>query len=399
MTDNNQFASPPLVVAHSMPFWLPLTSPWLFNQIRFLPEEINNLVICEWTDNLDQFSIHNIHSLMVNSRLLRKGYRVLRQVSRLPYAMYLERVAKGHKARVVHSHWGDAAWRNLKAVRKIGAKHVVTFYGKDVNHLPHLNPIWLVRYAELFKEVDAVLCEGPHMAACIEKMGCPADKIHVHHLGVEVEKIKYSPRRWSPDVPLKILIAASFREKKGIPYALEAIGTLTRSLRAIEVTVIGDVGRDVRSQTEKSRIMQVIRMNGLEGKVRLLGYQPYERLMEESYNHHIFISPSVTADDGDTEGGAPVTLIDMAASGMPIVSSYHCDIPNVILHGKTGLLAPERDAGKLAEHLQWLVERPDAWPAMLEAGREHVSLHFDARAQAIRLGNLYRALVIDEKRF
>lgn len=394
---HNQFQPPELVIAHSLPFWLPLTSPWLFNLIRFLPADVKNLVICEWTENLDQFPIKNIHSLIGSSHLLRKGYRILRQVSRLPYAMYLESIAKGHKARVVHSHWGDVAWRNLKAVRRIGAKHVVTFYGKDVNHLPHLNPVWLARYSELFNEVDAVLCEGPHMASCIESMGCPADKVHVHHLGVEVEKIKYSPRQWSPGMPLKVLIAASFREKKGIPYAIEAIGTLAKSLSSIEVTVIGDVGRDVRSQTEKNKIMQAIRSNGLEGQVRMLGYQPYERLMEECYGHHIFISSSVTADDGDTEGGAPVTLIDMAASGMPIVSTFHCDIPNVILHGKTGLLAPERDAKKLAEHLQWLVEHPSAWPAMLEAGRDHVSLHFDARAQAVRLGNFYRTLVIDEK--
>ncbi len=71
-----------------------------------------------------------------------------------------------------------------------------------------------------------------------------------------------------------------------------------------------------------------------------MGYQPHSTLFAEAYRHHIFLSPSVTASTGDTEGGAPVSLIEMAATGMLIVSTTHCDIPEVIKHGVTGLLAP-----------------------------------------------------------
>jgi len=58
------------------------------------------------------------------------------------------------------------------------------------------------------------------LAESILKLGCPPDKVKVHHLGVEVEKIHYKPRRWSTGTPLRVLIASSFREKKGIPIAL-----------------------------------------------------------------------------------------------------------------------------------------------------------------------------------
>ena len=73
--------------------------------------------------------------------------------------------------------------------------------------------------------------------------------------------------------------------------------------------------------------------------MRLLGYVSRETLREEAYEHDVFLAPSVTASNGDTEGGAPVAIIEMSASGMPIVSTNHCDIPSVVLDGVTGLLA------------------------------------------------------------
>ena len=82
--------------------------------------------------------------------------------------------------------------------------------------------------------------------------------------------------------------------------------------------------------------MAVIEKHKLQSKIRMLGFQPYSVLLEEAYTHHIFLSPSVTASDGDTEGGAPVTLIEMLATGMPIVSTTHCDIPEIICKGPEG---------------------------------------------------------------
>ena len=65
-----------------------------------------------------------------------------------------------------------------------GIKHLVTFYGFDVNYLPQMDPSWSQRYQELFAQCDRVLCEGPHMAGCLVGLGCPESKVRVQHLGV-----------------------------------------------------------------------------------------------------------------------------------------------------------------------------------------------------------------------
>ena len=85
---------------------------------------------------------------------------------------------------------------------------------------------WHNRYAELFASVDRVFCEGPYMASSNVRLGCPEHKVQVHHLGVAVDQIAYQPRSRSAGEPLRILIAGTFREKKGIPDALRAVGEL-----------------------------------------------------------------------------------------------------------------------------------------------------------------------------
>ncbi len=231
-------------------------------------------------------------------------------------------------------------------------RHVTTFYGLDVNHLPTVDPRWKQRYLDLFADVDRILCEGPHMARCIVALGCPVEKVQVHHLGVRTEEIAFQPRRWREGESLRVLIAASFREKKGVPDALEALGVLRRKV-PVEVTIVGDASPEPRSQAEKTRIFAVLDRTGLRSQTRLLGYLTYPELMREAYAHHIFLAPSVTAQDGDTEGGAPISILHMAASGMPIVSTRHCDIPNVLPPGTH--LAAEHDVTDLStSYAAWL---------------------------------------------
>lgn len=376
-------------VIHSHPIWLEQTQTWMYNQVRYLPAEIENHIVCEKKKNLDQFWLPNIHALDDAPKWRYFWDMSLRQLRIRRHLGLLVEVARREGATIVHSHFGNVGWINLKAAKQAGLTQVVTFYGFDVNYLPQSDPRWHTRYQKLFAKVDQILCEGSHMAQCIVKLGCPADKVKVHHLGIAIEEIVFKPREWNPTEPLRVLIAASFREKKGIPYALEALGQLQHQV-ALEITLIGDANEEKRSQAEKQKILATIDNHNLQSKIRMLGYQPYSVIFEEAYKHHIFLSPSITASDGDTEGGAPVSLIEMAATGMPIVSTKHCDIPEVILNGVTGLLAEERDVSELVAHLQWLVAHPEKWSDLVQAGRKYVEAEYDSRIQGTRLAAIYR---------
>lgn len=380
-----------LTVIQSASLWLPQTETWLYNQVRFLPTDIENRVVCEDTQNLDQFPIANLHSPHDLPRWRYVWDKGIRKLGFRPYLYFLVTQARTCGALLLHSHFGNRGWRDTRAARRAGIKHVVTFYGFDVNRLPTVEPRWLERYRELFGNVDCVLCEGPHMARAVAELGCPQRKLRVHHLGVCVDEITFEPRVWSPDEPLRFLIAASFREKKGIPYAIEALGRLQHEL-SIELTIIGDSSGEPTSEAEKRKILAGLERHNLTSKTRLLGYRRHSDLLKEAYRHHVFLAPSVTASDGDIEGGAPVSIIEMCATGLPVVSTRHCDIPGIIIDGETGLLTGERDSEGLLRQIRRLIEHPENWSELLVAARRHIEKEFNARTQAEKLAAIYREL-------
>jgi colanic acid/amylovoran biosynthesis glycosyltransferase len=380
-----------VIVVQSVQRWLPQTETWLYTQVTSLPDDIVSHVACTRTENFDQFPYPRVHALMDLPRWQHVWDRAMRRLRFRNHLHFLYAVARRTRARVLHSHFGFVGWRDLGVSRGLGIAHVVTFYGVDVLFYPTMDPRWRDRYREMFTEIDLVLCEGPFMGQSIVALGCPPPKMRVHHLGIDLSLIPFEPRTWKPGETLRVLMSGSFREKKGFPYALEALARLRKTV-PLEITLIGDQHGEPRTIREKEKILEAIDRGGLADCTRMPGYQPYRVVMEEARRHHVFLSPSVVAADGDTEGGAPVSLIEMSASGMMIVSTTHCDIPGVILDGKTGLLAPERDVDALVDHLHWIVAHPDRWPDMQRAGRTHMETEFDARRQGERLGAIYREL-------
>ncbi len=384
MEDKN---SKNIVIMHSVQNWLPITQTWIYNQLKYLaPVEsviftnaIKNLDLFPWTPIYQTGKVYDIIF-----RAMRKfgiGFRY--------YPSHLDQAITKHEPIVLHSHFGNRGWYNLPLAKKHALKHIVTFYGYDVNKLPVQQPVWQKRFQELFRQVDLILCEGPHMAECVKNLGCPNEKVKVHRLGVDIDKTPFKARELEKSDEIRILIAGAFREKKGIPYALKAIGKLKPQYPNLRVTIIGDATVEKESIDEKRIILETIERNGLQSVTRLLGFQPHETLLAEAYKHHIFLSPSVTASNGDTEGGAPVSIIEMLATGMPVVSTRHCDIPQIILQNVTGLLARERDVDDLVVNLKMVIDDPAKAKVLSENGRTHVEKKYNLLCQTERLREIY----------
>jgi len=87
----------------------------------------------------------------------------------------------------------------------------------------------------------------------------------------------------------------------------------------------------------------------------------------------------------------------MAATGMPIVSTRHCDIPSVVIDGETGFLAAERDVDGLVEHLRRLVNQPEHWRQMVMRGRRYIEAQFNVVTQSEKLARTYRSLAVNNE--
>jgi colanic acid/amylovoran biosynthesis glycosyltransferase len=378
------------VVAHSMDCWLPLTMTWVSNQVKYM-DAFSSIVLADRIDNFDQFPWYPVY--FVQGAIGKLSLRFIRKLMGRAYSSIHADALNKYLPILLHSHFADRGWNDIPLVKRFGLKHVVTFYGYDVNMLPQ-HPVWKKRYRELFAEADLFLCEGPHMAKCVVNLGCPEEKVSVQRLGVALDNIPFEPRKIDATKNVRILIAGTFREKKGIPYSLEAVGLLRKQYPNVSVTLIGDVTGQEREEKEKQKIIEVIRKYDLQSCTKMMGFQPHKVLLKEAYNHHIFLSPSITSSDGDTEGGAPVTIIEMAASGLPIVSTSHCDIPYVLGKLNNNYLVNERDCVALKDVLLELISDNNNLCAELGYdNRKHIEANYNIEYCSKSLSNIYYSII------
>ena len=296
----------------------------------------------------------------------------------------LRTALRRHGTGVLHAHFGYTGHQILAVKAQTGLPLVTSFYGEDASALPR-EPGWRERYAELFARGDRFLVEGPAMRQRIVALGCRPEKIAIQPIAIPVARYPFRERRRRAGQPVRLLFCASLREKKGLVYALEALARVRADHADLSLRVAGD-------GPERAAILAQLDRLGLRDAVEMLGAIPHEQFVKELEAADLFVQPSVTAQDGDTEGGAPTTLLEAQACGLPILSTFHADIPNVVSHGESGLLAPERDTDALAAHLELLLEEPERWPAMGRAGRARVQQFHDTPRQLGRLEDLYLAL-------
>ncbi len=371
--------------------YLSLTETWIYGQIQNL-SRYRPIVYAYRTENRDVYPLGEIKSLELSDgfgdlrTVFNKGWNKLFGF----YPGFLFALF-GDKPDLVHAHFGPSGYHFLRLKSLFGLPLITTFYGYDLSMLPEQQPKWKKRFKRLFRRGDAFLVEGNHMKDCLVELGCPEGKIIVQHLGVDLEQIRFAPREAGDNGAVKILISASFREKKGIPDAVEAFGRVKKAKPDIpmSLTIMGDSSGQPREEEQKRVILGLIERHGLKDCVTITGYQPHAVFIKELYEHHIFLSPSVRAGDGDTEGGAPVSIIEASASGMPILATTHCDIPEVVIDGAGGFLVPEKDVAALAERLMYLVINSDRWAEIGWAGRGHVEKDYDVKKQVLKLEAIY----------
>lgn len=365
-------------VAHCVSPFLNLTMAWVHRQIvhhrRYRP-----VVLTQEARNLDLFPVDSLHDAAQWSAGRRLLHRVgLKLTGHYPfYAPILRR----ERATLIHAHFGQEGYRCLSAGRRVGLPMVTTFYGLDVSALPRI-PMWQRRFRRLFAEGALFLAEGPHLAGRLVEIGCPTARVRVQKLGVDLEAIPFRPARTPEDGCRIVLMCGVFREKKGFPYGIRAFGRIAGRHPDARLHLMGD--GPMRAEIEAT-----VREMRVEDRVRFLGLLPPPDYLGHLLRCHVLLHPSVTASDGDTEGGAPVTILEALASGLPVVSSLHADIPEVAPDGHCALLAAERDVAGLAERLDALLSDAALGQRMAEAGRRHVETHHDAVKQGEKLEEIY----------
>lgn len=226
-------------------------------------------------------------------------------------------------------------------------------------------------YAPLFRSGDRFLPISRLWAGRLAELGCPAERIAVLRMGVDCAAIPFAPPERRAGDPLRLLSVGRLVEKKGTAYSLRALAQIAGAKPALRwsLEVAGD-GPLQRSLHGLAREL------GIADRVTFLGAVGGQEVRHRLRQADAFLLPSVTAADGDMEG-IPVALMEAMAAGVPVVSTFHSGIPELVEDGVSGLLAPERDVTALARQISLLLENPDAAHRLALAARATVEADFN----------------------
>lgn len=366
-------------ILHCIYSFLPITENWIFNQLRY-NTYCQSSVLCQYRQNEAQFPYDAVYPAYQHlTAFTRCALQLARLRGRYPSGHAL-RTIRDTAPDLIHAHFAPEACRHSAAIRKSGLPLVTTFYGLDISMLPR-RAVWRKRYAELFSYGAAFIVEGDFMAARLADLGCPADKINCIPIGVDIDGLRALPSRRNGK-NIRVLFIGLGREKKGARYAADAFISVAARHPDVRFDLIGDgvYCGPVRHQLQKAGVLD---------RCTFYGLIPVSRYCEILSGADIVLAPSVTAANGDTEGGAPVTVIEAQAAGIPVVGTFHCDIPFVVQNGETGLLSAERDIPALSANLERLVCDAELRRHMGAAASQRAAQRHHIKKQVKKIYDVY----------
>jgi colanic acid/amylovoran biosynthesis glycosyltransferase len=314
------------------------------------------------------------------------GGRIYRHAHVSP--AFHRRIATGGYA-LIHAHFGFCGVHAVPFARRHRLPLIVTFHGHDVSLLAsgeRLYPkFW--RYAllgpSLLRHLTLGLCASVELYEILRELGVPAERLRLHHIGVDIERFSPGPRAERSE-PLVVMVGR-FVPKKGFVYGIRAFAKARRASGRGSLMIVGD--GELRSQLENA-----VREEGIGAHVTFTGIQQHDRIAALLASADVLLAPSVTTADGDRESGLIVAKEASAAGTVP-VSTWHGGIPEIVEDGRTGFLVPERDVNGMADRLGILLADTDLRRRMGEAARAKMLAEYDNRRRVAALEDVYDAVL------
>lgn len=316
--------------------------------------------------------IHGWRPRIHNRSVLSSSQVVLHKIRRLALGEDLSveitsayvKAFRQHRVDAVLAEYGETGVQVLKSCRQLNIPLIVHFHGYDASVYSILEA-QREAYAAMFREAAGIIAVSRAMERKLVSLGAPAEKVQYNPYGIDCGKFGGAAPATAP--PL-FLAVGRFVEKKAPQITIRAFHLVYKTNPGVRLRMIGE-------GPLLNECQMLVRELGLEHAVTFLGGLAPEFVQEEMRKARCFVQHSIEAPSGDCEG-TPVGILEAGASGLPVVSTRHAGIPDVVIEGTNGLLVDEGDTEGMARHMLRMAEDPVLAARLGEAGRRRIVEHF-----------------------
>ncbi|MBL0043453.1 MAG: glycosyltransferase [Flavobacteriales bacterium] len=267
-----------------------------------------------------------------------------------------------HRVQLVLAEYGPTGEALLDACQRARIPLAVHFHGIDAFHTKLLRDNG--NYHRIFQHAVAIVVVSREMERQLLDLGCPRAKLHYNCYGIEVDRFHPADVARTPK---RFLTVGRFVDKKAPHLSLLAFHQAWQRDPELRLTMAGE--GPLWESTKQLALAQ-----GLGDAVEFPGVITSDQVAERMRQVRGFVQHSVITADNDHEG-TPLSILEAMASGLPIISTLHAGIPDVVEHGVNGLLCAERDIQAMATHMNQLADDADLAHRLGLAGRARVEQH------------------------
>ncbi len=289
----------------------------------------------------------------------------------------VKRFFSKNSIKLLLAEYGEAGVAVMNVCKKYKMPLVVHFHGYDA----YVKSVLLKHekaYLELFEYADAIIVVSKDMERQLLSVGAPISKLHYNVYGVDISKFMKGDVMHSPP---QLLTVGRFVEKKAPYLTILAFNQALKVVPDAKLVMVGDgILLDVCKQLIKSL--------KISENITLTGALPHEEILLLMRQSRAFIQHSLTPASGDSEG-TPNSILEAAACGLPVVSTLHAGIKDVVVHNHTGFLVEEGDVDAMATYMIDLLKDPLLAKKMGEAGEKNILENY---TMSKSIGNLKKIL-------
>lgn len=295
------------------------------------------------------------------------------QLSYFKYAEQAAQKANEFEPDLIHVHYvgGFGIW-GMKTKFK---PTVVSVWGSDiVTQAQKFHYRLFIKQS--LKRADHITSSSEFLKEQTIKLTKKAqDKISMIPFGVNLPDLQPLPEQ----TPLKLCFIKGHRSIYGPEFLLKALARAKKQIPEIKLTFAGEgeITDQLKALTQQLDLVH---------NVEFAGFIPNEKMAEFITAHHIMVMPSLQESFG-------VAALETSACARPVIATTVGGIPEVVEHGKTGLLISPQDEKALAEAIVKLGSDFDLIQKMGESGRQFVSDNFQWEKNVNSMVELYERLI------